>query len=159
MKHVLLFICASGTQAFTPPKSSLALRVRGGGPTAAAVADYSGAVASLFDNMRAPAALIGGSLVPLGMLGAPPASKGDKPMVRALKKLYLITAILAICGEITAVVYATIVINKLAETEIAPASSVVALIARDYELEWIGARPGVDMALAPRHRRGPRRPT
>ena len=135
------------------------MRVRGGGPTAAAVADYSGAVASLFDNMRAPAALIGGSLVPLGMLGAPPASKGDKPMVRALKKLYLITAILAICGEITAVVYATIVINKLAETEIAPASSVVALIARDYELEWIGARPGVDISLAPRHRRGPRRPT
>ena len=155
----LLIVFAGESAAFAPPKSSLALRVRGGGPPAAAVADYSGAVASLFDNMRAPAALIGGSLVPLGMLGAPPASKGDKPMVRALKKLYLITAILAICGEITAVVYATIVINKLAETEIAPASSVVALIARDYELEWIGARPGVDISLAPRHRRGPRRPT
>ena len=165
MKHMfLLTVFAGGVESFAPPKRSLALQVRGGSSggyftPAAAVADYSGAVASLFDNMRAPAALIGGSLVPLGMLGAPPASKGDKPMVRALKKLYLITAILAICGEITAVVYATIVINKLAETEIAPASSVVALIARDYELEWIGARPGVDMALAPRHRRGPRRPT
>ena len=81
-------------------------------------------------------------------------------MVRALKKLYLVTAILAICGEITAVVYATIVINKLAETAVAPASSVVALIARDYELEWIGARPGVDInVLVLHHRRGPRRPT
>jgi hypothetical protein len=162
MKYVLFIVCASGALAFTPPKSSLALRVRGGGnyfTPAAAVADYSGAVASLFDNMRAPAALIGGSLVPLGMLGAPPASKNDSPTVRALKKAYLVTAILAICGEITAVVYATIVINKLAETAVAPATSVVALIARDYELEWIGARPGVDMALAPRHRRGPRRPT
>ena len=76
------------------------------------------------------------------MLGAPPASKNDSPTVRALKKLYLVTAILAICGEITAVVYATIVINKLAETAVAPASSVVALIARDYELEWIGANVG-----------------
>ena len=163
MKHMFVLIVFAGVAAaFAPPKSSLALHVRGGAgyfTPAAAVADYSGAVASLFDNMRAPAALIGGSLVPLGMLGAPPASKSDSPTVRALKKLYLVTAILAICGEITAVVYATIVINKLAETAVAPASSVVALIARDYELEWIGARPGVDISLAPRHRRGPRRPT
>ena len=31
------------------------------------------------------------------------------------------------------------VINKLAETTVAPATSVVALIARDYQLEWLGA--------------------
>ena len=93
------------------------------------------------------------------MLGAPPASKNDSPTVRAMKKAYLVTAIAAISGEITTVIYSTIVINKLAETTVAPATSVVALIARDYELEWIGARPGVDMALVLRHRRGPRRPT
>ena len=92
-------------------------------------------------------------------VGAPPASKDDKPLVRALKKAYLVTAIAAISGEITTVIYSTIVINKLAETSVAPASSVVALIARDYQLEWLGARPGVDISLAPRHRRGPRRPT
>ena len=65
---LLLMVFTGGAEAFAPPKSSLALHVRGGGPPAAAVtvADYSGAVASLFDNMRAPAALIGGSLVPSG---------------------------------------------------------------------------------------------
>ena len=72
-------------------------------------------------------------------VGAPPASKDDKPLVRALKKAYLVTAIAAISGEITTVIYSTIVINKLAETAVAPATSVVALIARDYQLEWLGA--------------------
>ena len=72
-------------------------------------------------------------------LGAPPASKDDKPLVRALKKAYLVTAIASISGEITTVIYSTIVINKLAETAVAPATSVVALIARDYQLEWLGA--------------------
>ena len=62
------------------------------------------------------------------MLGAPPASKDDKPLVRALKKAYLVTAIAAISGEITTVIYSTIVIKKLAETTVAPATSVVALI-------------------------------
>ena len=155
-------LTASRSSSSVAP-GSIALRERGGAgyfTPAAAVADYSGAVASLFDNMRAPAALIGGSLVPLGMLGAPPASKDDKPLVRALKKAYLVTAIAAISGEITTVIYSTIVINKLAETSVAPASSVVALIARDYQLEWLGARPGVDdCSRATPSTRSPRRPT
>jgi len=140
-RFILSLVLAGSASAFTQPKAKLA-RIRGRWSTPAAVADYSGAVASLFGNMRAPAALIGGSLVSLGMLGAPVAAKDDTPTIRALKKAYLVTAIISISGEIMAVVYATISINKLAETTVAPAASIVALIARDCELEWVGANVG-----------------
>jgi len=136
-------IAAGGADAFAPARASTASRLRGGWSSpAASLVDYSGAVSALFDNMRAPAALVAGSLVPLGMLGAPEARDDDTPAVRTLKKAYLLTAILALSGEVTSVVYSTIAINKLAERAAAPATSVVALLARDYELEWLGSNVG-----------------
>ena len=43
--------------------------------------DHSGAAMGLFNNMRTPAALLCGSLVPLGILGAPRIEKDDTKAV------------------------------------------------------------------------------
>lgn len=110
------------------------LALRGG----ATVADYSGAAAELFNNMRAPAALIGGSIVPIGFAAVPEPALGDTPLVRTLKQVHMIVAIGALCSEIIAVIYSTIAINKLSETVVAPAASVMDLLSRDYETAWLG---------------------
>lgn len=74
--------------------------------------------------------------MPLGFLGAPSVESGDSRVTKALKKAYLIIALVSLCGEITAIIYSTVAINKLAETTSAPTSSVVELLQRDCELKW-----------------------
>jgi len=80
--------------------------------------------------------------VPLGFLGAPSVESGDSRVTKALKKAYLIIALVSLCGEITAIIYSTVAINKLAETTSAPTSSVVELLQRDCELKWLGSNVG-----------------
>jgi hypothetical protein len=82
--------------------------------SAGTLADYSGAATSLFNNMRAPAALIGGSLVPIGILSAPTIQKDDSKAMVLLKKANIIIAVASLLSEIMAVVYSSIAINKIA---------------------------------------------
>lgn len=104
-----------------------------------ATADYAGAAAELFNNMRAPAALVGGSIVPIGFAAVPEISASDSKAVKKLKQLHMLLAIVSLSAEIVSVIYSTIAINKLSETTVKPAESVTALLRRDYELAWLGA--------------------
>lgn len=136
------FVNDQGNNSVTRPRwcrnhPALSL-LRGGEQTALpAVSDYSDTARVLFGNIVSPAALLAGSLVPLGFLAAP--LPGDKPLHKKLRCIYHILSVLSLTSELVAITYGTIASNKLAETIVAPASSAFDLIQRDYELPWIGA--------------------
>lgn len=102
--------------------------------------DYSSAAAGLFNNMRTPALLVGGAIVPVGLLAAPQLDKGkDTSQKEFYKELYVMVAVISLLNEILAVTYSTIEVNKLAEIKSAPMTEGVdALIAHDHELAWLG---------------------
>lgn len=108
-----------------------ALLIRGGGDTA----DYTAAAQGLFGNLIGPSTFLAGSLVPLGFL-APPLP-GKNSTEKRIRKAYSLLAVISLCNEAAAIVYATIASNKLTEIVSAPADSVFALIQRDYQLSWI----------------------
>ena len=102
------------------------------------LADYSSAAVSLFGNMRTPAALIGGALINLGILSAPPINKSDSKSIRLMKRGNMILAVASLLSEILAVTYSSIAINKLAEVKSPKTTCVEELITRNYELSWVG---------------------
>lgn len=126
--------------------------------SAAALKDYSGAAASLFNNMKTPASILAGAIIPLGFLSPLPqppahvaavAKKGkkepepdlvasiQKSLDRMLRKTYLLVTIFSFGSELLAVIWSTVAVNQLTETVVAPAESVWALLRRDwYDLAW-----------------------
>jgi len=128
--------------------------------SAAALKDYAPAAASLFNNMKTPASILAGAMIPLGFLSPlpqPPAhvaavtpskTKGDKSKVklstkihksfdRMLRKTYLLVTLFSFGSELLAVMWATVAVNQLTETVVAPATSVWALLKRDwFDLAW-----------------------
>jgi hypothetical protein len=100
--------------------------------------DHSGAAIGLFNNMRTPAALIGGSLVPLGILSVPTIEKEDSKRIKLMKKANIVLGVTSLLSEIIAVTYSSIAINKLAEVESPLTKGAAELIARNYELAWLG---------------------
>lgn len=100
--------------------------------------DHSAAAVGLFNNMRTPAALIGGALVPLGLLNAAPVVEADSKRTKLLKRAYVLMAVASLLSEILAVTYSTIAINKLVEVAQAPTAGVTELIANYHELAWLG---------------------
>lgn len=103
-----------------------------------ALADYSSAATALFNNMRAPAALIGGSLVPIGILSAPTINEDDSKGIKLLKRANIIIAVASLLSEIMAVVYSSIAINKIAEVAQPKTMGVAQLLAEKHELAWLG---------------------
>lgn len=106
--------------------------------TAIAIKDYSGMASGLFNNMRTPAALIGGAIVPIGILSAPPIEQKDSAKMKVLKKMNLLLAVSSLLSEILAITYSTVAINKLAEVQFAPTAGVAELLSQYFELAWIG---------------------
>ena len=106
--------------------------------TAVAIKDYSGMAAGLFNNMRTPAALIGGAIVPLGILTAPSIEKDEPKRIQVLKKANCLLAIASLLSEILAITYSTVAINKLAEVQFAHTAGASELISKHFELAWIG---------------------
>ena len=104
----------------------------------AVLKDHSSAVAGLFNNMRTPAALIGGALVPIGMLTAPTITKDDTKFDRVVKRVNILVAVSSLLSEVLAVVYASIAINKLTEVPSPLTTNVADLISQKYELAWLG---------------------
>lgn len=102
------------------------------------LADYSQAAVGLFGNMRTPAALIGGAVISIGILSAPPISKDDPKSVKVMKRGTMILAVLTLLSEILAVTYSSIAINKLAEIKSPKTNCVAELIAESHELAWLG---------------------
>lgn len=106
---------------------------------AIAVKNYSGVATGLFNNMRTPAALIAGTIVPLALLNAPDLVKGESKGQELFKKANCLLAIASLLSEILAITYSTVAINKLAEVQYAPTAGVAELIANHFELAWMGA--------------------
>ncbi|KAL3921127.1 MAG: hypothetical protein SGILL_002914 [Bacillariaceae sp.] len=107
--------------------------------TAAALADHSAAAVGLFNNMRVPAALIAGSLVPIGILSAPQIDeKKDSKVTKLAKKANILLAGISLLNEILAVTYSSIAINKLVEIAAPPTTGVAELIAQTHLLAWVG---------------------
>ena len=100
--------------------------------------DHSGAAMGLFNNMRTPAALLCGSLVPLGILGAPRIEKYDTKAVVFMKTANIILGVTSLLSEVLAVIYSSIAINKLSEVQAPLTRGCAELIAKHYELAWIG---------------------
>jgi len=93
--------------------------------SAATLKDYSGAAASLFNNMKTPASILAGAIVPLGFLSplprppdriaAVPRPKDEPEIVtvvtknldRVLRKSYLLVTLFSFGSELLAVMWAT----------------------------------------------------
>ena len=118
------------TQALASPSAAAAAAV--------VLKDHSAAAIGLFNNMRTPAALIGGSLVPLGILSVPSVQPDDTPTVALLKRAHVILGVTSLLSQVLAVTYSSIAINKLAEVEAPLTTGCAELIAQNYELAWIG---------------------
>jgi hypothetical protein len=105
---------------------------------AAVLADHSAAAVGLFNNMRVPAALIAGSLVPIGILSAPQIDPKDSKIAKIAKKANILLAGISLLNEVLAVTYSSIAINKLVEISTPATYGVAELIAQTHLLAWVG---------------------
>jgi len=98
------------------------------------------AAANLFANVRLPASILAGALVPLGFGFALPAegpalAPGTR---RAVIRLHRLVAVTSYSCLLLAIVYASVTINGLAESPHQPSASAMELIRHEYTLAWIG---------------------
>ena len=96
------------------------LRFRGGKKH-----DCAQEATELFDNMRVPAALVAGSIVPLVSFAGPRHSAEDDPFTSIVKRLHFGVALAAFCSGLLSVTYATVAVNSLTESNVTVAQSVV----------------------------------
>jgi hypothetical protein len=131
---LLLVALLGQTQAMDVPASVMDI------PAATAILkDYAPATASLFNNMKVPASIIGGAMVGIGF-AAPlkfEPEVDDGPFAIFLRRSYPFAAVLSLCSELIAVMWATVAVNQLTETKVEMASSVWDLIQRDFEIPWV----------------------
>jgi hypothetical protein len=96
----------------------------------------------LFNNMKLPATILAGAMVPLGLLSPLPLQHPDgeeETRFRvALRHAYSVTAVLSLVSELISVMWSTVAVNKLIETTVRPATSVWDLLKRDFDLPWAG---------------------
>jgi hypothetical protein len=112
------------------------LTLRGG---SIAESDFSASARVLFDNMRVPAALVAGAVIPMGYAAAPQFVDGKDGSVRRLAVVaHALLTMATLATELITIVWATISVNKLTEVEYAPTESVMALLQRDFEMAWTG---------------------
>ena len=105
----------------------------------AMLADYTGAAASLFNNMRTPASIIAGAMLPIGFLSPLKLDpdEDDGRFVIFLRRIYPLISVLSLCSQLLSVMWATVAVNQLTETTIEATSSVWHLIQRDFYLPWV----------------------
>jgi hypothetical protein len=145
-------------------------------PAATSLAQYSSQVIALFNNMKVPASILAGALVPLGVLTPLPVEirdtktaipatsstpvgalknqgknqpaqvvqqrtvvidESESMLIRRLRKVYNVVALLSLLSNLIAVMWATEAVNQLTELFVAPAESPWHLIQRDYEIQWV----------------------
>mmetsp|Transcript_18416 Transcript_18416/g.37074 ORF Transcript_18416/g.37074 Transcript_18416/m.37074 type:complete len:244 (-) Transcript_18416:41-772(-) len=95
-------------------------------------------VQSQNSNMRTPAALIGGSIVPLGILSAPIVESNDNSRAILLKKTNMLLAIASLLNEVIAITYSSVAVNKIAELTFPPTEGVAQYIEQYHQLAWVG---------------------
>jgi hypothetical protein len=101
--------------------------------------DYAAAASALFANVRLPASIVAGVLVPLSFgYVLPREGEVFSPRTQgALIRVYRVLSIWAYVSLVVAIVDASVAINSLAENAHAPAASVADLIASEYQLPWV----------------------
>lgn len=91
-------------------------------------------------NMRTPASILAGSLVGLAIsFPLPiqtPVGKVESRFEKTLRLTYTVVGVMSMLSQLISVMWATVAVNRLTETYIAPATSVWALLMRDFDLEW-----------------------
>ena len=104
--------------------------------------DYAPAAAALFNNMKTPASILSAGMVSLGFLAPFRLSDSIKKepkllrRIELLKRAYVLVTLISFCSELLTVMWATVAVNQLTETVVAPTSSVWALLERDFDLSW-----------------------
>lgn len=125
----LLFLCFSRSLAFLSISrpSSMASTVTAS-QTALQLKQFAPEAVNLFNNMKTPASILGGALVPLGFAAPLPLrNKDGKPENRFEKGLrlsYTVVAMLSIMSVLISVMWSTVAVNQLIETNVKPAKSV-----------------------------------
>lgn len=92
---------------------------------------YDKEAAMLFNNMRLPAAIIAGSILPLGFGFPLPMQGVSSGVQQACARAHMLLAVISLGAELVAIVYATVAVNKLTETTAVPATSVMMLLASE----------------------------
>ena len=100
--------------------------------------DCAEEAAELFDNMRVPAALVAGAIVPLVSFAGPRMDAADTPAAAFAKQLHFIVAITSLMNSLLSMMYATVSFNSLTENHPPAAETVAEVLQRDYELAWLG---------------------
>jgi len=103
------------------------------------MAQYGQEAVSLFNNMRTPASILAGSIVPLGLMDFPKIEgKDDDGKIPAiLRRVFPLVAIASLTNHIIAIMWATIAVNDLTTSDSGKAGSLWDLIQNDYELPWV----------------------
>ncbi len=110
------------------------------------LADYAPAAASLFNNMKLPAAVVTAGMISLGFATRFPELPRDSldkvypQTIRAqcakLERLHIVLGLLSVTSELIVVLWAAVAVNQLTERTYEPALSVWDLIHRDCDLAW-----------------------
>jgi hypothetical protein len=106
----------------------------------ASLQQFAPQAVNLFNNMKTPASILAGALVPLGLLAPLPSAptnvesaagntnegfaRGESRVARYLRQSYVAVAVLSLLSELISVTWATVAVNQLIETHVAPAESV-----------------------------------
>jgi len=101
------------------------------------IANYAPQVASLFNNMKTPASILAGALVPIGFAATLPIKdERDNKYECALRKACWIITVLSFVSNLLSVMWASVAVNQVTETVLEPADSVWHLLERDFNLPW-----------------------
>jgi len=116
------------------------------GPSPPLLVDYAPAAASLFNNMKLPAAVVTAGMISLGFATRFPELPRDtleKVYVQSLRaqcakleRLHIVLGLVSVTSELIVVLWAAVAVNQLTERAYEPASSVWELIHRDCDLAW-----------------------
>ena len=80
--------------------------------------DCAEEAAELFDNMRVPAALVAGAIVPLVSFAGPRLDLSDSSSMTFAKQLHFFVAMVSLLSALVAVMYATVSFNSLTEVNL-----------------------------------------
>jgi hypothetical protein len=90
--------------------------------------------------MRTPASILAGALVGLAVSSPlpirTPVGKVESRFEKSLRLTYTVVGVMSLLNQLISIMWATVAVNQLIETPIAPAASVWALLKRDFDLEW-----------------------
>eukprot|EP00574_Skeletonema_japonicum_P001054 CAMPEP_0201741880 /NCGR_PEP_ID=MMETSP0593-20130828/47036_1 /ASSEMBLY_ACC=CAM_ASM_000672 /TAXON_ID=267983 /ORGANISM="Skeletonema japonicum, Strain CCMP2506" /LENGTH=402 /DNA_ID=CAMNT_0048236219 /DNA_START=24 /DNA_END=1232 /DNA_ORIENTATION=+ len=110
------------------------------------LADYAPAAATLFNNMKLPAAVVTAGMISLGFATRFPELPRDtlekvypqslRARCAKLERLHIVLGLVSVTSELIVVLWAAVAVNQLTERVYEPAVSVWDLIHRDCDLAW-----------------------